>query len=202
MNRDTAQASAAFLLTDRFGRGLEMALELHGEQRRKGSETPYIAHLLGVTSIVIEEGGSEDQAIAALLHDAPEDAGGEDTLERIRSEFGEAVARIVEDCTDTMEDPKPPWRRRKEAYLHHLDDATPEALLVSLADKLHNARAILLDYRELEESLWERFRGSRDEVLWYYRSLVEAFNRLRPGRLADELERIVAELERLVNANG
>jgi GTP pyrophosphokinase len=202
MSGNAAELPAAFLLNDRFPRALEMALALHGRQRRKGSGTSYIGHLLGVTSIVIEEGGSEDQAIAALLHDAPEDAGGEETLERIRSEFGEAVAQIVEDCTDSMEDPKPPWRPRKEAYLAHLDDAVPEALLVSLADKLHNARAILLDYRQLGEALWKRFRGSREEVLWYYRSLVAAFKRLRPGRLADELERTVAELERLVGSSG
>jgi GTP pyrophosphokinase len=194
--------AAAPVLGERFERGLDLAFALHSGQRRKGSGIPYVGHLLGVASIVIGEGGTEDQAIGALLHDAAEDAGGEETLERIRGEFGENVARIVADCTDTTDDPKPPWRQRKEAYIRHLERAMPEALLVSLADKVHNANAILLDYRELGEELWERFRGSREEILWYYRSLVEQFRRLLPGRLTNELERTLAELEGLVTSAG
>jgi (p)ppGpp synthase/HD superfamily hydrolase len=189
------------LLGERFQRALELALELHRDQVRKGPKPiPYIAHLLGVASIVLEDGGDEDEAIAALLHDGPEDQGGRATLERIRAEFGERVAAIVEGCSDTLEQPKPPWRARKERYLAHLEEASPDVLHVSLADKVHNARAILGDYREVGEELWSRFRGTREESLWYYRALAELFSRRRPGRLAEELERTVEEIEGLVPA--
>jgi (p)ppGpp synthase/HD superfamily hydrolase len=186
------------VLGDRFRRALVFAFDLHRGQVRKGSKgIPYIAHLLGVASIVIEDGGDEDEAIAALLHDGPEDQGGEATLERIRSEFGERVGRIVEACSDTLEDPKPPWRERKQRYLAHLEEAEDDVLRVSLADKVHNARAILADYREVGEELWARFRGSREESLWYYRELAEIFGRRRPGPLADELRRTVDEIDAL-----
>jgi len=187
------------ILGERFSRAVLLACELHRDQVRKGSDgAPYIGHLLGVASIVIEDGGDEDEAIAALLHDAPEDQGGEPTLERIRAEFGERVAAIVEGCTDTLESPKPPWRERKERYLAHLEEVPEDALRVPLADKVHNARAILADYREVGEELWARFRGGREESLWYYRELAEVFCRRRPGPLADELRRTVAELQALV----
>ena len=189
----------AIVLGARFQRAFTLALELHRDQVRKGpTPIPYIAHLLGVTSIVIEDGGDEDEAIAALLHDAAEDQGGKATLARIRSEFGERVAAIVEGCSDTLEEPKPPWRSRKERYLAHLEEVPREILRVSLADKVHNARAILADYRDVGEELWSRFRGTREESLWYYRSLVEVFTRRRPGPLADELLRTVEEIEALV----
>jgi (p)ppGpp synthase/HD superfamily hydrolase len=184
-------------LGDRFARALDLAFELHREQTRKGSGVPYFGHLLGVTSVVIETGGSEDQAIAALLHDAVEDQGGHSTLERIRAEFGDPVAAIVEECSDSFGDPKPPWRERKERYLEHLEHASEASLQVSLADKLHNMRTILVDYREVGEKLWNRFNAGRDEVLWYYRSLAATFARLRAGALATELGEAVAELERL-----
>jgi (p)ppGpp synthase/HD superfamily hydrolase len=187
------------VLGERFERALVLACELHRDQVRKGSDgIPYIGHLLGVASIAIEDGGDEDEAIAALLHDAPEDQGGAPTLERIRSEFGERVAAIVEACTDTLETPKPPWRERKERYLAHLEEVPDDALRVSLADKVHNARAILYDYREVGEELWSRFRGGREESLWYYRELAEIFCRRRPGPLADELRRTVEDVEALV----
>jgi (p)ppGpp synthase/HD superfamily hydrolase len=186
------------VLGDRFRRALVFAFDLHRGQVRKGSKgIPYIGHLLGVTSIVIEDGGDEDEAIAALLHDGPEDRGGKATLDRIRAEFGERVGDIVEGCSDTLEDPKPPWRARKEAYLAHLEEASNEVLRVSLADKLHNARAILSDYQEVGEELWSRFRGTREESLWYYRSLSEIFARRCPGPLAEELEATVSEIEAL-----
>jgi (p)ppGpp synthase/HD superfamily hydrolase len=186
------------VLGDRFRRALVFAYDLHRGQVRKGSKgIPYIGHLLGVTSIVIEDGGDEDEAIAALLHDGPEDQGGKATLERIRNEFGDRVAGIVEGCSDTLEDPKPPWRERKEAYLAHLEHAQPEVLRVSLADKLHNARSILSDYREVGEELWSRFNGTREESLWYYKSLVEIFARRYSGQLAEELETTVSEIEAL-----
>jgi (p)ppGpp synthase/HD superfamily hydrolase len=159
---------------------------------------PYFGHLLGVTGIVIDAGGSEDEAIAALLHDSVEDQGGHPTLERIRREFGGDVARIVESCSDSMGEPKPPWKKRKRKYLEHLETADHAVLLVSLADKLHNVRAIVLDYRELGEALWERFNAERDDVLAYYRSLAAIFARRGSGALATELAVTVAELDRLV----
>ncbi len=186
------------VLGERFERALNLAFELHRGQTRKGSGVPYFGHLLGVTSIVIETGGAEDEAIAALLHDAAEDQGGYATLERIRAELGGRVAAIVEECSDSFGDPKPPWRERKQAYLEHLREASGAALHVSLADKLHNMRTIVVDYREVGERLWSRFNAGRDEVLWYYRSLAVAFARLRPGPLATELTEAVGELERLV----
>ena len=159
---------------------------------------PYFGHLLGVTSIVIETGASEDEAVAALLHDAAEDQGGRETLERIRDEFGEAVASIVESCSDSLGEPKPPWKERKQAYLEHLEEASEPALRVSLADKLHNVRTIVVDYRANGEALWDRFNAERDEVLAYYRALAAIFSRRMPGALATELSVTVAELEGLV----
>jgi (p)ppGpp synthase/HD superfamily hydrolase len=187
-------------LGERFRRALKLAFELHAGQTRKGSGVPYFGHLLGVTSIVLETGASEDEAIAALLHDAAEDQGGRETLERIGDEFGEAVADIVESCSDSLGEPKPPWRERKRAYLEHLDRASEPALRVSLADKLHNVRTIVVDYRELGEALWERFNAERDDVLGYYRALAGIFSRRMPGALATELSLTVTELEGLVVA--
>src|SRR5215204_2584660 len=144
-----------------YGEKLEQALpyasRLHRDQVRKGTSTPYITHLLAVASIVGENGGTEDEVVAALLHDGPEDQGGEATLEVIRARFGDEVAETVDGCTDTYENPKPPWRERKERYLAHLAHATGSVRLVSSADKLHNARAVLSDYRLLGEDLWTRF---------------------------------------------
>jgi (p)ppGpp synthase/HD superfamily hydrolase len=188
----------ATVLTGRFERALDLAFELHHGQSRKGSGIPYFGHLLGVASIVIETGGSEDEAIAALLHDAAEDQGGHATVERIRAEFGDSVAEVVEECSDSFGEPKPPWRERKQAYLAGLEEASGAALAVSLADKLHNMRTIVVDYRAVGDRLWDRFNADRDDVLWYYRSLAAAFARLRPGPLATELSGAVAELERLV----
>ncbi|MBI5830235.1 MAG: bifunctional (p)ppGpp synthetase/guanosine-3',5'-bis(diphosphate) 3'-pyrophosphohydrolase, partial [Chloroflexi bacterium] len=140
-----------------------------------------------------------DEAIAALLHDAVEDQGGPVVRDEIRRRFGDNVAAIVDGCTDTDATPKPPWRARKEAYIAHIRTASPSVQLVSAADKLHNARAILLDYRQMGDSLWERFHGGREGTLWYYRAIVTAFREAGagPARLVDELERVVADLERL-----
>jgi (p)ppGpp synthase/HD superfamily hydrolase len=187
-------------LGPRFTRALELAYKLHAGQTRKGSGVPYFGHLLGVTSIVIETGSPEDEVIAALLHDAAEDQGGRETLERIRSEFGDAVAGIVESCSDSFGEPRPPWEERKRAYLAHLEEASEAALRVSLADKLHNVRTIVVDYRDVGEELWERFNADRDEVLAYYRALAAIFSRRSPGALATELAVTVAELDALVAA--
>lgn len=186
-------------LSNRFDEAYALASRLHVEQLRKGTPVPYLAHLLGVASIVLEHGGSEDEAIGALLHDAMEDQGGRPTLDLIRAHFGVAVADIVEGCTDSEVEPKPPWRARKEAYLAHLAHASASIRLVSASDKLHNARAILADYRDLGEALWARFSGGREGTLWYYRGLVAAFRAHGPTRLVEELARTVAELERLAN---
>lgn len=178
-----------------------MAMDLHADQVRKGTTVSYVSHLFAVASLVMEAGGDEDEVIAALLHDAAEDRGGEATLADIRARFGDRVAGIVEECSDTFADPKPPWRERKERYIDTLAEVSRSALLVSAADKLHNARAILDDYREHGESLWERFRGGRDGTLWYYRELLNRYVHLAaPWRIVGELERVVETLEDLVRA--
>lgn len=188
-------------LSNRFEDALVYATRLHATQTRKGTDIPYVSHLLAVTSLVIEAGGTEDEAIAALLHDGPEDQGGEKTLSTIRERFGSKVADIVADCSDTFEEEKPPWSERKRAYLAHLSSAPASVLLVSCADKLHNARAILADYRSVGEALWERFRGGKEGTLWYYRALVSSYAAAsEPPVLLDQLERVVTELEALASA--
>jgi GTP pyrophosphokinase len=187
------------MLSSRFTEALTYATKLHSNQVRKGSGVPYIAHLLGVTSIALEYGANEDEAIAALLHDAIEDQGGEATRAKIRRRFGDTVTEIVDGCTDAETIPKPPWRERKEAYIAHIFNASSSELLVSCADKLHNARSILNDYRVLGEAVWERFKGGKEGTLWYYRSLVEAFRQTGSTPLLEELERVVLELEQLVS---
>jgi len=172
---------------------------VHGGHRRKGTPIPYISHLMVVSALVMEHGGDEEQAAAALLHDAVEDGGGAPRREDIRARFGERVARIVDECSDTDVTPKPPWRARKEAYLRHLEAASADAVLVSMADKLHNTRAILMDYRVLGSRLWERFNapGGRADVEWYHEELARSFRRLQPGPLADEITRVTEELKAL-----
>jgi hypothetical protein len=147
-------------LSDRFDDALVYAARLHRDQIRKGSGIPYVSHLLAVCALVIEHGGSEDQAIAALLHDAAEDQGGEARLNDIRARYGAAVADTVADCTDAWTEPKPPWRPRKEAYLAALPSKPPTSLLVSLADKTHNECAILGDYRISGGRPWDRSRNT------------------------------------------
>lgn len=168
------------MYTDRFDEALAYASRLHRAQVRKGSGIPYVSHLLGVASLAIEAGANEDQAIAALLHDAVEDQGGLPRLAEIRARFGDEVAQIVADCTDADTEPKPPWRARKEAYLAGLAHKPAASLLVSLADKTHNAGAIVADLAVHGPAVWDRFTGARDGSLWYYRALADAFA-IRPG---------------------
>ena len=186
------------LLTWRFDLAFQFAHGLHHQQTRKRTSIPYIVHLMAVCALVLEAGGDEDQAIAALLHDAVEDQGGLATLETIRHLFGERVATAVESCSDsTVSDPskKPLWRERKEKYLAHLRSANKDSLIVGAADKLHNARAVLTDYRQIGEELWSRFSVPKAEQFWYYGALVEAFRQTTaPNVLVDELERVVNEL--------
>lgn len=186
------------MLTARFDRALQRAMDWHRDQKRKGSGIPYVAHLLSVAGIALSQGATEDQAIAALLHDALEDQPA-CTQELIAEEFGPEVAALVAECSDTQESPKPPWQDRKEAYLRHLPQASPSALLISAADKLDNARSLLLDYRVVGEELWGRFQGGKDGTLWYYQEIVQAYRRAGtvPQPLLEELERVVAELAAL-----
>jgi GTP pyrophosphokinase len=187
-------------LSPRFEEALIFATRLHAAQTRKETGTPYIAHLLSVAALVLEQGGDEDLAIAALLHDAVEDQGGPATREVIRARFGDRVTAIVDGCTDADTQPKPPWRARTEAYLAHLPNASADVRLVSAADKLHNARSVLADYRQVGDALWARFRGGKVGTLWYYRALVTAYRAAGSSSLVEELDRTVTELERLVAA--
>jgi (p)ppGpp synthase/HD superfamily hydrolase len=184
-------------LSPRFVQAVDMARELHDGQTRTGTDVPYLAHLLGVAALVLEYGGSEDEAIAGLLHDGPEDQGGRATLDRIRAEFGDDVARIVEGLTDSFDgEDKPSWRERKEAYLVRLRDEPEDVLRVSLADKLSNARAILDDYRLDGDELWDRF-GDKDchTQLWYFHELRKVFADRYPGVMTEAFTRTVAALD-------
>lgn len=183
-------------LSGRFDDAFRYAHQVHSEQRRKGTNAPYIGHLMGVTSIVLDDGGNEDEAIAALLHDAAEDHGGRERLEDIRARFGDSVARIVEDCTDSWDTPKAPWAERKHAYVHHARTLPRSSLRVSAADKVHNAYAILRDLRNSGEAVWERFSAAPDNVMSYYERLVRAFREAGGGPLVDELDRIVRGIRR------
>lgn len=186
-------------LSSRFEDALVYATRLHASQVRKGSGVPYTTHLLGTVSIALEYGADEDQAIAALLHDAVEDQGGAPRLEKIRERFGERVAQIVAGCTDAWSIPKPPWRERKEAHLSSLREADEDVLLVSCADKLHNARSLLRNYLQVGDGLWTLFRGGKEGTLWYYRSMVDLLKENEPQPIVDELERVVLEIEDLVS---
>lgn len=170
------------------------AAHAHAGQVRKGSAVPYLAHLLAVAAIVLEYGGSADEAAAAFLHDVVEDAGGTARLADVRRHFGGAIAEIVAGCTDADTLPKPPWRPRKEAYLARLPSAPAAVQLVSAADKLHNARSLLVDHHDVGAALWSRFAGGKDGTLWYYRALVGAYTQA-PLALVRELNRVVTALE-------
>jgi len=201
-------------LSRQFEKALIYATRIHGGQLRKKTRIPYIAHILGVAAIAMEYGANETEAIGALLHDAVEDCGGATRLRDIERKFGKDVAKIVEGCTDTDQTPKPPWLERKKAYVTHVRHAPISTKLVSASDKLHNVRAVLMDYRKEGEKLWSRFNGGKQGALWYYRALVRAFRsksrklareRVRPSgglsRLAEELDRTLTQLELLSN-NG
>jgi HD domain-containing protein len=187
------------VLGERFRSALVLASELHHGQMRKGSKgIPYVGHLLGVASIVIEDGGDEDEAIAALLHDAPEDQGGEATLARIWAEYGERVGAIVDGVHRHAREPQAAVAGAKGALPRPPRGGAGGGAARLAGGQGAQRRAILADYREVGEELWSRFRGSREESLWYYRALAEVFLRRRPGPLADELRRTVDEIEALV----
>ena len=192
------------MLGERFERALVFAHQMHREQCRKGTPRPYISHLLGVAAIVLQHDGDEDQAIAALLHDVVEDCGGAPRLEEIREKFGGRVAHIVEGCTDSLETPRPEHGERKKKYLERLRGESSEIRLVSAADKLYNAREVLMDLRSDGDAVFTRFKGGREGTLRYYRNLVEAFRQGQPvpPALVDELERVVSELETLARRSS
>jgi (p)ppGpp synthase/HD superfamily hydrolase len=190
---------ATIAMTARFASALQLAFDLHRHQVRKGSGVPYVSHLLAVAALVLEDCGSEDEAIAALLHDAVEDHGERITLEEIQHDFGERVAAIVQGCTDTPADfrggEKPPWEERKNTYIEHIRSGSP-LQRVALADKLHNARSILRDHEQVGHQVFERFTATREQTLWYYRALVFAFRDAGVrGWMLEEFDRAVTELE-------
>ena len=184
-------------LTDRFDDALAYASRIHRQQVRKVSEVPYVSHLLGVCSIALENGADEDQAIAALLHDAVEDQGGMARHADIEARYGARVARLVLQNSDSHSEPKPPWRERKDAYIAGLSAKPRDALEVAIADKTHNAGTILQDLREQGNAVWERFTGKREGSLWYYRALADRLAELVPGPGSNRLSRMVTEMERL-----
>jgi len=183
----------------RLQRAFRYAAEKHTGQTRKQTAVPYLSHLMAVASLVLEAGGDEDMAIAALLHDVVEDCGGMPRLLEVRRQFGSRVAKIVEGCTDSFGDLKPEWMERKKNYLRELKDADVETRLVSASDKLHNVRTILTDYRKDGDDVWSRFSGKKDGTLWYYRALSDEYQRRKPNRVTRELAIAVAELERTVS---
>jgi len=186
------------MLTPRFEKALVYAFNLHKDQYRKSLKVPYFAHLMGVSALVLEAGSDEDTAIAALLHDAVEDHGGLPRLEEIRRLFGQHVGEIVDQCSDAYTYPKPPWRERKEQYITRLRSASPEARLVSLADKIYNVRTIIDAYRLIGEKLWDRFNGGKDGTLWYYRSLLAVYLLNGADLITNTYADIVKEMEQLV----
>ncbi|GAA6622118.1 HD domain-containing protein [Scytonema sp. NUACC26] len=191
MNLNTTDTSK---LTHRFEQALVYATRLHAKQTRKGSKVPYISHLLSVAALVLEDGGDEDEAISALLHDAVEDQGGKATREAILHMFGERVIEIVDGCTDADTIPKQLWKERKEQYIEKLRCASASVRKVALADKLHNARSILKDLDREGEAVWEKFKGGKEGTLWYYRTLAELFLTTDPNSwLVRELNHVVSK---------
>jgi len=186
------------ILGDSFVQAVAYAVELHRHQARKGTTIPYLTHLLAVCSLVLEDGGTEEEAIAALLHDGPEDQGGEPILAEIRAQFGDEVATIVEGLSDSMTPvgaKKEAWRLRKERYLRRLEDESESVLRVSLADKLHNARSIAVDRAVEGERVWDRFHAGEGDQAWYYRQLLDVFERRVPGsRNLPEFRALVDDL--------
>jgi (p)ppGpp synthase/HD superfamily hydrolase len=184
-------------ISPRLYQALEFAFKLHGHDARKQSTLPYLAHLLSVCALVQQDGGDEDEAIAALLHDTLEDKPQQTNRQEILSLFGANVLVIIEIATDTPPDyiggSKPPWRQRKENYLAHIRNSNPAMLRVTIADKIDNARAILADYRLLGDSLWQRFNAGKDDQFWYYQSAIATFEAAGVrGPLLDELKRVVS----------
>jgi (p)ppGpp synthase/HD superfamily hydrolase len=185
------------LLTARFDEALAFTSQVHRLQARKGGAIPYLAHLLAVTALVLEYGGDEDTAIAALLHDTVEDQGGLPMLERVRAAFGSRIAAIVMEVSDNEGDPKPPWKKRKQDFIDSIPRLSPEARLIALADKLHNVRSTIAEFRRVGDGVWAHFHGRRDGTLWYYREVLSALKKnpqVTNEPLLEELTRDIKEL--------
>ncbi|MGA2570566.1 MAG: HD domain-containing protein [Terracidiphilus sp.] len=203
------QSKRPLILTDRFTRAVDYARVLHTETR-KGTEIPYMSHLIGVAALVMGEAGgpvpvTEDMVIAAILHDTVEDHGGQPRLDDVRKEFGANVARIVEGLSDTLaedHDKKEGWEARKTAYLERLRHEPEDALLISAADKLYNAKAILDDFKEIGPRIFDRFKRGPEKQLWYFNELLAVFRPRLRSRLVGEFERIVRELEQRIVAKN
>jgi len=195
----SASPSKGPRLSPKFHQAILYAAKLHGGKLRKKTRIPDIGHILAVTAIALEYGANETEAIAALLHDAVEDAGGRKRLNDIERKFGRAVARIVHGCTDSLAEPKPSWLDRKMEYVAHVRSAPMSTKLVSASDKLQNVRSLLRNYREEGERLWRRYNCGKEGALWYYRALVKAFTGKRIKPLVRELDRALSELESLAN---
>ena len=202
--------TAHLLLSSRFTAAVDYARHLHIETR-KATNIPYMAHLLGVASLVMGENGhapvpvTEDMVIAAILHDAVEDHGGEPRLRDIQYNFGSEVARLVAGLTDSFVEEasqKPPWEERKSAYVARLATDRLDVQLISAADKLYNARTILSDYRDLGDRVFDRFKRGRNEQLWYFDELLKALRKHPTNRIVDEFERVVTELKSLSDGGG
>lgn len=186
------------ILTQKFEQALIYTTRLHAQQVRKATGVPYISHLLSVTALVLEAGGNEEEAIAALLHDAVEDQGGEATRTEIYHHFGERIVAIVDDCTEFRTEIKPPWQERKLHYIEQLRVGSPAARRVALADKLHNMRSLLFDYRQQGEAIWSAFSTGKEGMLWFYHSLLTMYREVAPSPMVEELARVVTELEQLL----
>lgn len=188
------------ILSPRFEDALTYACVVHAGQVRKGTGVPYVSHLMSVAALALEFGGDEDEAIAALLHDAVEDAGGKARAADIKVRFGDRVADIVAGCTDADSHPKPPWRSRKEAYISGLSKVSASARFVSCCDKLHNARSIVSDLRQHGNKVWDKFAGGKDGSLWYYQTLGKEYRVLNVcPPLVEELERTLQIMQQLAS---
>jgi len=188
-------------LSHKFDDALLVATRLHTNQKRKGTNIPYVSHLLAVSAIVLENGGNEDEAIAALLHDAVEDQGGAPVLKQIRNQFGDNVADIVDACSEKDIVPKPPWRVRKQRYIDEIAHMSRSALFVAIADKLHNVRTIMSEYRQCGDEIWKRFNAGKDDQIWCFNALAEAFMMVEEGPLAMEYFESVCELILMCDEN-
>lgn len=183
-------------LSARFTQAFAYAQQLHANQYRKGGSIPYLSHLMSVAALVLEDNGTEEDAIAALLHDAVEDQGGVETLEHIRGQFGDTIAGYVDALSDARGTPKPPWRQRKLQYFQQLRKAPPSVLHIAISDKLHNARSIVLDSEGYGDRIWERFKTGKSGTIWYYRTFMQLCQEQGcTSRHLPELSLVVSRLE-------
>ena len=172
-----------------------MAIDLHANQPRKGSDAPYLCHLYGVTSLVLEQGGADNVAAAAMLHDAAEDQGGQVILNQVGNDVDKRVAELVLACSDTLEDPKPPWRERKERAIASLSNADRETCLIKAADVLHNLQSCIDDYARIGNDLWQNFKGGRDGLIWYFGEVTNAIRNRAPDDLVRRIDTALTQLK-------